>query len=236
MLVFAIWGVRVCRAFAKSALPTTPAQGDAQFGAIISVASYAVFFAPVGWLGDWICWTTLNQITGGRLRGAIQQFMEQGQNWFASEERHSLEPLEEQTAQRLGALGANAAGVLGMITGILLVALGSLGLIAALVESYRPRPSMNYGRGFAATRLLTYFAVGCVLAIILGAVILRDLLKKADRRWLVPLRIFTVLVSARIVSDEARRRSKALPGDLQKDPARSYSKTDSGPRQGPAPR
>jgi hypothetical protein len=236
MLAVAIWGVRVCRAFAKSALPSTPGQGDSQFGAIISVASYALFFAPIAWLGAWLCWSTVNRITNGSLRGAIQELVEQGRNWFAGQERHSLEPLDDQTAKRLGALGANAAGVLGMITGILLVALGSLGLIAALVESYRPRQSVNYGRGFVAARFLTYFAVGCVLAIVAGAVILRDMFKKTDPRWLLPLKIFTALVSARIASDEARRRSKALPGAWQKDPARSHSKTDSGPRQGQAPR
>lgn len=236
MLAVAIWGVRVCRAFAKSALPSTPGPGDPQFGELISVASYAVFFAPIAWLGAWICWSTLNQITDGRLRGGIQQLVEQGQNWFTGDERHSLEPLDDQTAKRLGALGANAASVLAVITGILLVALGSLGLIAALVESYRPRPSMNYGHGSVAARFLTYFAVGCLLAIIAGAVILRDTLKPADRRWLLPLRIFTALVSARIASDEVRRRSKALPRELQKDPARTYSKTDPGPRQGQAQR
>lgn len=236
MLVVAIWGVRVCRAFAKSALPSPPGPADAQFGAIISVVGYAVFFAPIACLGAWTCWSTLNKITDGRLRGAIQQLLEQGRNWLAGEERHTLEPLDDQTAKRLSALGANAAGVLGMISGVLLVALGSLGLIAALVESYRPRPSIYYGRGSVAARFWTYFAVGCVLAIIAGAVIFRDMLKKADRRWLLPLRIFTALVSARIASDEARRRSKALPGEWQKDPARSYSKTDSGPRQGPTPR
>jgi hypothetical protein len=236
MLAVAIWGVRVCRAFAKSALPSTPGPGDSQFSALITVVGYALFFGPIACLGTWICWSTLNRITNGSLRGAIQQLMEQGRNWFVGEERHSLEPLDDQTAKRLGALGANTAGVLGMITGISLVALGSLGLIAALVESYRPRPSVNYGRGFVAARFLTYFALGCVLAIVAGAVILRDMLKKTDRRWLLPLRIFTALVSARIASDEARRRSKALPAAWQKDPARPHAKTESGSRQGQAPR
>jgi hypothetical protein len=236
MLAVAIWGVRLCRAFAKSALPSTPGPGDPQFGALIFVVSYALFFAPIAWLGAWLCWSTLNKITEGSLRGAIQELVEQGRNWFTGEERHSLEPLDEQTAKRLGSLGANAAGVLGIITGVLLVALGSLGLIATLVESYRPQPSIYYGRGSVAARFWTYFAVGCVLAIIAGAVILRDILKKADHRWLLPLKIFTALVSARVASDEARRRSKALPGAWQKDPVRSQSKTDSGPRQGQAPR
>jgi len=204
MLVVAIWGVRVCRAFAKSALPSTDGHGDPRFGAIISVVSYALFFAPIAWLGGWLCWSTLNKITDGRLRGAIQELLDQGRNWFAGEERHSLEPLDDETAKRLGALGANAAGVLGMITGILLVASGLLGLIAVLVESYRPRPSIYYGRGSVAARFWTYFAVGCVLAIIAGAIILRDMLRKADSRWLLPLKIFTALVSARIASEKKR--------------------------------
>jgi hypothetical protein len=113
-------------------------------------------------------------------------------------------------------------------TGALLVALGSLGLIEALMESYRPRPIPS-GRVFVAARLTTYFAVCCGLAIIAGAVILRETLKQADGRWLLPLRIFTTLLSARIASDEARRRSKTLPATLQKDPTSSYSRTGSGP-------
>jgi hypothetical protein len=64
-------------------------------------------------LGAWISWSALNQITDGKFRGSIRDLREQGQSWFAGKQQHSLEPLDDQTAKRLGSLGASAARILG---------------------------------------------------------------------------------------------------------------------------
>jgi hypothetical protein len=49
------------------------------------------------------------------------------------------------------------------------------------------------------------FLIACGLAIVSGAIIVRDTFRKADHSWLIPLKIFTTVVSARVASDQARR-------------------------------
>src|SRR5262249_29190895 len=100
--------------------------------------------------------------------------------------------------------GANLARVLGVLAGTVLIVLGTLGLIAAWVEVYGS--TSHSGRYyFPATRLTMSFAIGGGLAIVVGAIILRDTFRKAGQVWLVPLKIFTTIGSARIVSDQVRR-------------------------------
>jgi hypothetical protein len=59
--------------------------------------------------------------------------------------------------------------------------------------------------GSYPSRLQMTFVIACGLAIVGGAIIVRDTFRKANDSWLVPLKIFTAVVSARVASDQARR-------------------------------
>ena len=212
MLAVAVWGIWASRSISHS------------YGNMPMVAflTYFVLFAPFALIGSLVLWAGWNKATSNWPRRAFRQLLDELGSLFAAEPHHSLEPLDERTRKRLDAAGTNSAKVLGVLTGAVLIALGIVGLVAELVEVYGS--ASHSGRYyFPATRLTVSFGIGCGLVIVAGAIILRGTFRKADRSWLVPLKIFTTVASARVASDQARRQQgkpllDAAQGDRDKNP------------------
>jgi hypothetical protein len=194
MFAVSIWGIWASRSISRS------------YGSqpMVSLLTYLVLFAPFAVIGSLILWAGWNKTTGNWPRRAAWQLLDALGDFFSSAPQHSLEPLDENTRKRLDAAGTNLARVVGVLAGTVLMVLGTLGLIGAWVGVHG---SASHPGGYylPSTRLTTSFAIGSAIAIIIGAMILRDTFRRADASWLVPLRIFTAVVSARVASDQARR-------------------------------
>jgi len=207
MLAVAIWGIWASRTISRS------------YGSMPMVAllTYLVLFAPFSLIGTLVLWAGWNKATSNWPRRALRQLLDALGGLFSAQPQHSLEPLDERTRERLDAAGANFAKMLGVLAGTVLIALGIVGLVTEAVEVYGSPP--HSGRYyFSATRLTMVFLIGCGLAIVAGAIILRDMFRKADSSWLIPLKIFTSVVSARVASDQARREhGKPLLDAPQRD-------------------
>jgi hypothetical protein len=200
MLAIAVWGWRICRAISLPAKDTKAIPLDGPMSTIVFRVSYLVFFGPFICLGVYVLWSALNRVSGNSLRSAVSQL----KDFLAGEQQDSFEPLDEQTTRRLNALSTNAAKVLGLVVGSILITLGILGFVAGWIDSH------SGSNHLASVRLSLSFATASGLALIVGLIILRDTLRKTDRTWLLPLRIFTAAVSARMASDEVRKR-QAIP-------------------------
>ena len=194
VLAVAIWGIWASRSISRS------------YGSqpMVALLTYLVLFAPFAVIGSLGLWSGWNKTTGNWPRRIVRQFLGALGEFFSNEPQHGLEPLDEKTRKHLDAAGINLARVVGVLAGTVLMVLGTLGLIGAWLGVHGPasHPGSYY---LPSTRLTTSFAIGSAIAIIIGAMILRDTFRKADRSWLVPLKIFTTVVSARVASDQARR-------------------------------
>jgi hypothetical protein len=189
-LAIAIWGIWASRSISRS------------YGSQPMVASltYLVLFAPFAVVGSLFLWAGWNKATGNWPRRTLRQLLDALAGLFIAEPQHSLEPLDERTKQRLDAASTSFAKMLGVAAGAVLILLGIVGFVAETVAFYG---SASHS-GWYPTRLQMTFAIACGLAIVGGAIIVRDTFRKADQSWLVPLKIFTAVVSARVASDQAR--------------------------------
>lgn len=190
-LAVAVWGIRASRSISRS-------YGDPP---MVAFLIYLVLFAPFAVIGSLVLWSGLNKATGNWPRRALGQLVDTLVGLFTAEPQHSLEPLDERTKKRLDAASTNFAKMLGVVAGAVLILLGISGLVAEAVEFY----SSASHSGWYPSRLQMTFVIACGLAIVGGAIIVRDTLRKANDSWLVPLKIFTAVVSARVASDQARR-------------------------------
>lgn len=195
MLAIAVWGIGVSRRVSSS-YGSLPA---------VSVLTYLVLFGPFAVLGVLVLWSGWNKLTGNWPRRVIQELREWLMSALVGESSHSLEPLDDSTTRQLNAMAANAASVTGVLIGLLLIAAGVGGAIVLGVaffqsKRYMPPPTPS-----------AFYLVGCGLAIIGGVSMLRHVFQKSDERWLIPLRIFTTIVSARVASDSARRQQHGKP-------------------------
>jgi len=203
-LAVAIWGIWASRSISRS------------YGSqpMVAFLTYLVLFAPFAVIGSLVLWAGWNKATGNWPRHALLQLLDSLVGLFTAEPRHSLEPLDEKTKKRLDAASTKFAKMLGVVGGTVLILLGISGLVAEAIEFYGSASRS----GLYPTRLQMTFVIGCGLAIVGGAIIVRDTFRKADHGWLIPLKIFTTVVSARVASDQARReQGKPLLEAPQKD-------------------
>lgn len=210
MLAVAVWGIGVCRGISRS-------YGNM---AIVAFLSYLVLFVPFAVVGVLVLWSGWNKTTSNWPRRVIWELRDWLTSLSAGEPQHSLEPIDEKTVAQLNSMATNAADLVGTIGGSLLIILGIGGLIVCGVAS---RQSMG-----VPFRLLVSFLIGCGAAILGGVSMLRHTRRKSDHEWLIPLRIFTSLVSARVASENARRQQdKSVLNLPPAEPNATHTKKDS---------
>lgn len=212
LVVFSIWGFRLCRSLSDSFL--TPPQPE--ISSLVTVLSWLVLFLPIAILGISVLWFTLRQMQKGKPLGRSQDRIQveimppESQNIPHSRESERghfaqtvAEPLDEATTLRLDKLADRAIRIVSVTAGLLLLLGGMAGFVLMWLYSHQPvaRTSLP---------LVTLLSTGCGLIVILGLIVLRETFKKSGTEWLAPLRVFTLIASRRAATEESVRRHKSL--------------------------
>jgi hypothetical protein len=210
----AIWGFWFCWAVAHEDFIPPATSG------IVLVLGWMVFFLPIALLGAGVSRAAIRHLRkAGHLRGSeakVQIMPPQAPsvlNRPAQEVR--TEPLDEATTRRLDQVADRAARIFSVSTGVLLLAGGLAGFVMGWIFTYRPAighsaSASSWQYQIGSFRLLTRFLVACGLAVLAGLVILRETFRKPSNDWLLPLKVFTGIVSRR-AREEAAQRQKRLP-------------------------
>lgn len=206
----AIWGLWFCRAVAHEDFMPAATSG------IVLVLGWMVFFLPIALFGAGISAATIRHLRwAGYLGGSevkVKIMPPQAPSVLdRSAQQVRTEPLDEATTRHLGEVADRAARIFGVGTGALLLVGGLAGFAMAWIYTYRPmvgRTSWQYQIG--SFRLLTSFLLACGLAVLAGLFILRDTFRKPSHEWLLPLMVFTGIVSRR-AAEEAAQKQRSLP-------------------------
>lgn len=206
----AIWGFRFCGAVTHEDFMPAATSG------IVLVLGWMVFFLPIALLGAGISAAAIRHLRrAGYMGGSEAKVQIMPQQAPAVLHGHAqelrTEPLDEATTRHLGEVADRAARIFGAGTGALLLVGGLAGFAMAWIYTYRPmvgRTSWQYQVG--SFRLLTSFLLACGLAVLAGLFILRDTFRKPSHEWLLPLKVFTGIVSRR-TADEAAQKQRSLP-------------------------
>lgn len=219
LVVFSIWGFRLCRSLSDSFL--TPPQPE--ISSLVTVLSWLVLFLPIAILGISVLWFTLRQMLKDKSVGHPQDRIQveivppESQSIPHSRELERghfaqtvTEPLDEATALRLDKLADRAVRIFSVTAGWLLLLGGVAGFVMMWLYSHQPVARTSLPYEFANFRLVTLLSTGCGLMVILGLIILREMFKKSGTEWLAPLRVFTLIISRRATTGESMRRHKNL--------------------------
>jgi len=207
-LVVAVWGISVCRALVHSAVAGPYAGANH----LVGVASWVVLFGPFAALGGYGLVRTWGRFRRGqaeqRAAEPVQIFPPahsasvQAATFAAGTSqsaRASVEPLDDDTRQRLDQLASRAARVIGIVVGLLFLLSGITGFVLGWIYTHRPvemHSSIHYE--LANLRLVSLLLVGCGLSVLVGCFILRETFARPRTTWLVSLHAFAAIAKRRV--------------------------------------
>lgn len=114
------------------------------------------------------------------------------------------EPLDDVTRRRLDRLAGLAVKVSGILVGTIFVGLGLAGLLWAWTQERQALPRGN-------SLIAVLFPTVSGVSVLMGAYILRETFARPETAWLTPLRIFTAIVSKKLIEEEKEQKGPAPP-------------------------
>jgi len=103
------------------------------------------------------------------------------------------EALDDATVRRLDELGDRLAKIVNIGVGLFFLLSGLAGFLWLGISSYHPK-----GSWVPNVSLVSRLLLSCGFFVFIGVAILRHALKKLDTAWLIPLKVFTSIVSRRV--------------------------------------